>query len=98
MVYKTKWKMMLIVGGLIAQFARHVWMEYKIKMKKILIAEDLCVSLVYKRKHASMEYKIKTRKISTVEDPALTVTVYILFNVIDGILVLYTITHCVMIF
>ena len=86
------------MGGLIAQFARHVRMEYKIKMKKTLIAEDLCVTLVHKRKHASMEYKIKTRKISTVEDPALPVTVDILFNVIDDVLVIYTIAHCVMIF
>ena len=86
---------MLIVGGLIAQFARHVWMEYKIKMKKILIAEVPCVMLVHKKKHASMEYKIKTRKISTVEDPALPVTVDFLFNVIDDILVIY---NCVMIF
>ena len=85
MVYKTKWKMMLIVGGLIAQFVRHVRMEYKIKTKRILIAEDLCVTLVYKRKHASMECKIKTRKISTVEDPALPVTVDILYIIIYNI-------------
>ena len=85
MLYKTKWKMMLIVGALIAKFVRPVRMEYKIKMKKILIAVDLCVTLVYKRKHASMEYKIKTRKISTVEDPALPVTVDILYIIIANI-------------
>ena len=65
--YKTNWKRMLIAGALIAQFAKHVWMVYKIKMRRILTVEDPNAVLVYQKTHATMESKMGMKKMSTVE-------------------------------
>ena len=65
--YKTNWKRMLIAGALIAQFAKHVWMVYKIKMRRILTVEDPTAVLVYQKTHAGMESKMAMKKMSTVE-------------------------------
>jgi len=58
---------MLIAGALIAQFAKHVWMVCKIKMRRILTVEDPTAVLVYQKTHATMESKMGMKKMSTVE-------------------------------